>query len=144
MIPANPPAQASFEHTDNYGKRHFTHRPVLAWDDDGYPLVTAGDKPRRLVRADSFNNFHGVREADDDRVVGAIPGGGWMTRWTGDEGEAWVEPVVAWLVTASGGLTPMLADETGYTDDPRSSSNAPKFFHPDQRTETPATEGATP
>lgn len=140
MIPANSFPRAVFEHTIGAGKKYQSFSPVLAWDDEGYPLVLASENPRRLERADGFSNFSHV-DTDSDRAISAIPGGGWMIRWTDDEGGTSVEPVVAWLVDATGMLTPAIVDEDGFTSggDPRTVVNPPKFFHPDQRTERPST-----
>lgn len=118
MIPATRPHTAYFKHeqTGPDGKTHTTYSdlPVIAWDEDGYPLVTG--KHGRLVVAGSYGNFLYVTEADGGHVVAAIPGGGWRAAWKQNDGTEFVEPVLAWLVQADGIVKPVSADVEGDVD----------------------------
>ncbi|MFG1839109.1 hypothetical protein ACGFH8_11820 [Micromonospora sp. NPDC049175] len=91
---------------DTSGPRPFwTHRKVEAWDDSGMALVV-NEKQGRLARADEWTNFAGVT-VDDDSVVAAVPGGGWLVEWTADDGTTHTEPLLAWAVNSSGWATPI-------------------------------------
>jgi hypothetical protein len=126
LIPAQQPHHAHYKHESN-GRTHFTTKPVIAWDDDGRPLVLHS-KSHRLVLADSYSNFHGVSEAPG-QVVAAIPGGGWKVVYE-DDGELVTDSVLLWLVRADGSVTPMDGDRTGDIDNPLSVSNFKQLLAP--------------
>lgn len=83
-------------------------KPVIAWDDEGAPLV-AGD--RKLVRADFWINFHGIAE-DDNPPLMVVPGGGWMITYSGGDQHR-TEPVVAWAIDDFGYGKPLATDGGG-------------------------------
>ncbi|MER7368597.1 hypothetical protein [Nonomuraea wenchangensis] len=86
-------------------------RPVEGWDlVDGTGLVV---DPQRggLRRVTEWPDFSHLEQAE--KVVSALPGGGWHARWN-EEGKApTVEPVIAWLIHADGKATPITAAADG-------------------------------
>ncbi|MGV9600796.1 hypothetical protein ACWDR1_29465 [Streptosporangium sandarakinum] len=124
MIPATRPYKVRFKHemTDNQGKTttYYTERPVIAWDDNGIPLV-AGD--RHLVPANTYKNYAGLCE-DDENYIAAIPGDGWKIAWKQADGSPdYIEPVLAWVVTSEGNARPISTDLNGEVDFVRPSSD---------------------
>lgn len=133
MIPANHPYEATYAHEGNAGpdgkpRRHYTTKPVIAWDDDGRALVV-GDKGR-LVPASTWRNFHDVRPCDAE-VIAAIPGGGWIAEYTNPDGTVHTSPIVTWIVRSDGSCAPLDTDGAGYVDTVVSVSNLHRIYHPD-------------
>lgn len=78
MIPAPPNLVASYKHEEPM--HHRTEKQIVAFDDDGSPLVIGdGSKQqdRRLVRADRYRNYDGITEDPHPRTVALLPAGGW-------------------------------------------------------------------
>jgi hypothetical protein len=94
---------------------------VVAWDDDGTPLVLSEQHKmaQKLMPATHSTNFSHVSE-DDDLVVAAVPGGGWRVEYegSGDNGP-FSEPVIAWLIRADGDAYPTTSDSDGYATNPQ-------------------------
>ncbi|OEV03820.1 hypothetical protein AN219_37725 [Streptomyces nanshensis] len=132
MIPANAPYEASYEHESN-GRTHYTTKPVIAWDDDGYPLVVGRDGCQ-LDRANGWSNFHAVHPCQSP-VVATLPGAGWIVEFNDDAGPLRLL-VVAWLVRAEGSVDPVCVDPDGLSHDPTDMGNFVKLYHPDEE-ETP-------
>jgi hypothetical protein len=102
MIPAPKGFQAHYNRKDSGGTARFTTRDVLAFDEDGTPLVL-GDENHgwRLVPASTYRGFTGIYPGDMPLVL-TLPAGGWRVEYAGDDGKNWSEPVVGWGVTADG------------------------------------------
>lgn len=136
MIPATRPHTARYKHetTGPDDKPHvvYSTKPVIAWDADGVALV-ADKKTGRLRPADSWTNFHDV-QPDKGRVTTAIPGAGWRAEFR-FEGRLHSWPVVAWLVREDGECEPLTVDRDGIADDPTTTSNFTRLFHPGEEDE---------
>jgi hypothetical protein len=123
VIPATQPYIARYKQAEGY----YTDKPVIAWDDDGYPLV-AGE--HRLQRADSWTNYTDIVPSESP-IVAVIPGGGWLAGYKDeDSGEEITDPVLAWTVTADGTCQPVDVDGTGWCDDPTSVDNFTRLYEP--------------
>jgi hypothetical protein len=105
--------------------------PVIAFDDDGRPLVLG---ERGLVPAESLDGFHSLANTVGHTV---IPGAGWIAALALDDddgGDGFDDrrryvhvPVVAWLIDDDGDGVPVVARPDGTTctwDGP--------VFHPDE------------
>jgi hypothetical protein len=135
VIPATQPYEARFRqsHKLSDGRVHeyFSTKPVLAWDDDGGPLVAG---KQRLAPADSYKNFHDVVPAGPPAVT-ALPGGGWVAEYKDDaNGNTFEFPVVAWAIDTSGDLTPTIVYSDGMSDSATSLDNFVRLYHPDFET----------
>jgi hypothetical protein len=102
-------------------------RPVVAFDDEGGPLVLG---ERGLVAADSLPGFRSLAKTVRNTV---IPGAGWLAALpidadtTEDATRFLHVPVVAWLIDDDGDGLPLVAGADGTTavwDGP--------VFHPDE------------
>ncbi|MET7696454.1 hypothetical protein [Streptomyces sp. NPDC005485] len=108
-------------------------RPVHAWDDEGAPLVLWRNA---LRSAPSIEGFKEVRERH--QIVGAVPGGGWMTEWQDPgAGTSFADPVVAWVVYSNGGAQPIDTDSSGEGMPLEPSVKDRRTYHPDQISDTP-------
>lgn len=124
MIPATAPYVAT---VDGF------QIPVVAWSDEGEALVV--DSRRGTLRpARTLTGFTAVTE-DDESIVTAVPGGGWMMRYIAEDGSTWVEPVVAWAVDRRGYADALATDSTGAVEPLRGLTRRPEFFHPNRRDE---------
>ena len=131
MIPATHPYEARFRQTTKLSSggthEYFTNKPVLAWDNEGAPLVAG---KQGLVAADTYTNFHDVVPAKKP-VVAVLPGVGWVAEYKdGDDTVSW--PVVCWTIDAAGEMTPLAADISGYCDDATSSADFIRLYRPDE------------
>lgn len=137
MIPAGGDHFASY--TEN-GKHR--SRKVIAWNDDGHAMVAgrAG-----LVPAHTLPGFETLYEKGDERVLTALPGGGWMVDWKNDGDDEWTTtPVLLWAVHADGTASPMDADHYGETGNAMSADRC-YLYHPDHdRPEHRTAFGARP
>ncbi|MFH8470580.1 hypothetical protein [Streptomyces sp. NPDC017991] len=129
MIPANQPYEARYKH-ENAGHKHYTTKRVIAWDEDGHPLVIGRDGAS-LIRASSWSNFHDVVPVDPP-VVAALPGAGWRAEFRDEDGSLSSNPLTAWLVYADGNIKPADVDLTGEADDPTTVSNFVRLYHPSE------------
>jgi hypothetical protein len=132
MIPANGAQYVSY--TTGKGLPGPV-RQVLAWDNDGHPLVlgTAG-----LERAANLGSVDRVRQ-DAAAVVGAVAGGGWLIDYQDDQGNKWTTPILAWTVHADGTASPIGTDRDGVTGDVTDGLSEYRIYHPHE-THTPYTE----
>ncbi len=92
----------------SYGTRGTDRRPVVAWDDEGYPMVYSRDAGS-LVRADVVSDFTGGVFRTPPAAA-LVPGGGWLCR---DMETGVVTPVVVWAVDGRGASAPLVADTYG-------------------------------
>ncbi|MFF4425043.1 hypothetical protein ACFY04_30450 [Streptomyces sp. NPDC001549] len=131
MIPATQPFQARYRQganrPDGTEATYFTTKQVVAWDDDGHPLVVG--RNNTLCRADCWSNYEDVCP-ENGPVVAAIPGGGWRAQFK-DGDDIFTMPVVAWLITDDGFCRPTSADTQGFCDDPRDSVNFVQLIEPE-------------
>jgi hypothetical protein len=125
MIPAKG-FTASFVRTDETGKRRTRWRDVVAWTDDGDPLVQYGP---RLENATGLDGYDGIHE--HDKVAGVVPGGGWIIEFK-DGDQTWQEPVVAWVVLEDGSGYGAVTDDDGELM--RVEANVSRLIHPDKST----------
>jgi len=88
MIPATPGAVAVFHvEGDTYNE------PVLAWDEDGHPMVIGdGDVLIRARQRDHFDHINADATAPPT-IIAATPGW-WAKLWTTND----LVPVVAWII----------------------------------------------
>ncbi|HEX6513956.1 MAG TPA: hypothetical protein VF049_00130 [Nocardioidaceae bacterium] len=132
MIPATKPYVARYGYTTtdrNGDKRDLAEsRPVIAWDSDGQALVV--NDRGSLIPATVPQGFQYVEEADDRRVVGVIPGGGWQMVWQLGTPDQYVEPVLCWVVCANGDVKPVGVDEDGYSETVDEFHTRPKVYPP--------------
>jgi hypothetical protein len=102
--------------------------PVVAWDEDGSPLVVG---KWGLVRASDAGRGAVARiKRDNEPVVGAVPGGGWLIDCTDDEGNTWTTPILAWTVHADATTTPLTSDSDGLTGDATEGLSSYRIYHP--------------
>ncbi|MFE7276014.1 hypothetical protein [Streptomyces sp. NPDC057623] len=93
---------------------------VDAWDDaTGVALVVDPQGGSRRPVTD-YPDFSHLERAD--RVVSALPGGGWRAYWKdeGPDSGPVTEQVLAWLITSKGRATPITVDAHGHVDDAES------------------------
>jgi hypothetical protein len=124
MIPADGSYHVHFLTTD--GKPSIS-KPVVAWGDDGAPLV-AGKKG--LINAHDYGRVGQVGQTTAG-VVGAVPGGGWLIDCTDDEGNTWTVPILAWTIHADGSATALTTDADGLTGDATEGLEKYRIYHPD-------------
>jgi hypothetical protein len=75
LIPAPRGLTARYKDGDS---KHWHHKPVIAFDDDGHPLVIGdGKRDRSLIRADSYVNYGGLGDDPYPAVIALLPAGGW-------------------------------------------------------------------
>ena len=137
MIPAPSGLVALYKHEN---PSHHTDLPVIAFDDDGHPLVIDGtgklDKTR-LIRADSYNNYDGMAEDPHPPITALLPDGGWRAEFTDTDGTKSSEPLVGWGLRVDGSVVPLTTDSAGFVDDFDGLSQEYRIYHPDT---TPAKE----
>lgn len=130
MIPATQPFKARFKQSsrsNGEGVTYFTTMPVIAWDENGSPLVS---NKQCLVPADSWGNFHDVVEADPP-VVAVVPGAGWIAEYQDGE-DTMTSPILAWTVDAAGEFKPFAADGQGDPFDATEVSGLVRIYDPQQ------------
>lgn len=126
MIPATHPYEARFTHKNDDGRTTFSFKPVIAWDDDGQPLVAG---KRKLMVASSFTNFDRIMAADDSPVVATVPGDGWRAEFKDEDGSTISDPVIAFAVRADGTGLPIQVGSDGEVDTSTSASNFSRLYH---------------
>lgn len=126
MIPAPDGIACWFEYEHLNGKPGLDLLRVVAFDDDGEPMVIADDRLRRASRVGT-----GKWALADCGSVTVIPGGGWMVRRVESDGRSvWSVPVVAWRIVGDAGV-PMVTDEDGMVVE-LPSGDEWSVFHPDE------------
>lgn len=134
MIPV-PGYVAVFKHPDG---QEYT-RPVLAWGDQGEPLVV--DPKRGLIPVNAewgTSGFVRLQTANPPATV--IPGGGWIVTYTDPAGTEQTTPVVAWRIHSTGSVAggyghPLIAiDDLGFLSDPSEFDEPFRVWHPARTT----------
>jgi hypothetical protein len=143
MIAAPPGLGARYK---QQGKQpYWTHRRVVAFDDDLQALVISDD--HRLEYASRYSNFDGITDMVDPdigRLAAIMPAGGWRIEYTDPGGSKWSEPLVGWALK-DGMVTPLITDSEGTVDDMGHFSGEYRIYHPDQNPvppEDPGPEGS--
>jgi hypothetical protein len=137
MIPAPPGVAALYKH-DNAPD---TDKTIIAFDDDGHPLVIDDSGKRdktRLVRADSWTNYDGMTETAGP-ITALLPAGGWRVEYTEGDGTTWSEPLVGWGLKGDSIIVPLATDCDGYVDDFDHHRGTYRIYHPDA-TDIPAAD----
>lgn len=129
MIPATHPHEARFAHENGAGRTTYSYKPVIAWNDDGQPLVAG---KRSLVPAHSLTNFDGIVSPDVSPTVGTIPGNGWRAEFTASDGSTFSDPIIAFAVRADGTGVPLQVGADGDVDASTSASNFSRLYHPER------------
>jgi hypothetical protein len=125
MIPAPRGLVALYRCEDG---RSTQERTVIAFDDEGYPLVIGGlDGRRSLVRAASFDGYDGTEESLYAPVVALLPAEGWRVEWIKDGDSEWSQPLVGWGLRANGSVVPLVIDADCHVDEPRPLSEQWQF-----------------
>lgn len=112
MIPANG-FEARYNIKAPDGTAAYTEStPVVAWDDNGEPLVVSTSSGR-LVHPGGLRFrggvFAGIREMDCEQSgIGVIPGGGWMATTKWPDGTERTRPVVGFVVARDGYGQPLV------------------------------------
>lgn len=83
---------------------------VVAWDDEGRPLVL--DRKRGRLALGHGELFHD----DNFNVRQIMPGRGYTVVFNPGTPEQFTEPLLAWAVTADGNVIPIACDSTGETE----------------------------
>ena len=129
MIPAPPGLVALFK----YDKSPSSSMPIVAFDDDGHPLVIDENGKRnkvQLVHADAWSNYDGMAEDPHPPISALLPAGGWRVEFTETDGAKWSEPLVGWGLKA-GVVVPLTTDIDGTVDDFDLYSGTYRIYHPD-------------
>jgi hypothetical protein len=121
-------------------ERGGVHRyvPVIAWDDEGTPLVMDLDGSGLV---DAVGAKHGSFVALEDEPVpfGVLPGGGWTATIPDHDGTR-VEPVVGWVVYEDGSVDALVVDIKGMVT--RVTNSDTKLDHPDRGVKRETNQGA--
>lgn len=125
MIPADGSHCVQYER----GSGALPRRPVVAWDDEGAPLVVGR---RGLVPAFELGAVQRIVR-DQHPAVAAVPGGGWLIDCKDDDGITWTLPILAWTVHADGSTTPLTTDADGVTSDATEGLAEYRIYHPDEK-----------
>jgi hypothetical protein len=126
MIPANG---TYYVHFNNPAGQFTRAMPVIAWDDDGSPLIAG--KFGLISAADSgLGAVRGIKH-DTEAAVGAVPGGGGVIDCVDDEGTTWTTPILAWVIHGNGTATPITSDVDGVTGDATDGLEKYRIRHPD-------------
>ncbi|WP_271220353.1 hypothetical protein [Streptosporangium carneum] len=89
-------------------------RDVEAWDPKTGTALVVNPQRGVLRPVTDYSDFSHLEQAN--RVVSALPGGGWHVHWNDEGGAPLTEPVLDWLITSNGRATPITVDETGLVD----------------------------
>ncbi|MEU6944269.1 hypothetical protein ABZ957_03340 [Streptomyces sp. NPDC046316] len=112
----------------------YRQEPVAGWDEAGYPVIVDAATGRRLTVHDlpdhEFCNLELVRHS----FMTALPANDWQVVFADNDGAAFHVPVLAWLFTADGRATPVIADADGSAVDPRELGNFVQVWHPSSPT----------
>lgn len=133
MIPADGSHYVQYE-PSNTG---LPRRPVIAWSDEGTPLVAGRTG---LVPAWDLGSVKRIVR-DVPPAVGAVPGGGWLIDCKDDEGNEWTLPILAWTIHADGSAIPLTADSDGVTSDATAGVDSCRIYHPDEKWPSSQGEG---
>lgn len=124
MIPADGSHHVYYEKSGSLPRRK-----VIAWGDDGEPLVAGR---RGLVPAWDLGEVSRVN-SEEAPAVGAVPGGGWMIDCKDTDGVSWTVPILAWTIHSDGTATPITTDVDGVTTDATEGLDSYRIYHPAER-----------
>ncbi|WP_182880473.1 hypothetical protein [Microbispora sp. H10949] len=83
------------------------YEPVIAFDDEGEPLIAS---ERKLIRARDKAGFDGLSRHSEE-FIAFVPGDGWMI--TNHDDADWVQRVVAWGIDRHGSGRPLTVTSDG-------------------------------
>ena len=114
------------------------HQRVIGFDEDGAALVIAGNE-RRLVPADSIDNFDGIVDFGPHYhdLTTIIPPGGWRVEFTRADGGTEDMPLAGWGMTGTGTVVPLTAAADGEVNNLTTVAAKWRVYHPDTKI-TPA------
>jgi len=152
MIFAPRGLYARFRAATNDDSVHFTRKRIIAFDDDGCPLIIADHtRPRdakqgtpftgtpHLSRASDYVNYVDIEEDDEGEVIAMIPGADWIVEqdWRSDDGGEGIRteyPVIGWVLTHNDDVYPVIWDaDDHYAEIRRDLGEGWKVHHPGQR-----------
>ncbi|MFE5544589.1 hypothetical protein ACFQ71_12305 [Streptomyces sp. NPDC056534] len=108
----------------------YREEPVIGWDEHGYALIVDPSTGRRIdVHELPDHEFCDLERAKSAYTT-VLPADGWQAVFTDEEGRALHVPLLAWLFTAAGRATPVIADADGSALDPRELGNFVQVWHP--------------
>jgi hypothetical protein len=137
VIPAPPGLVALYKHDS---PEHHTEMTIVAFDDDGHPLVIDKNGKRnktQLIRADSWANYDGMADDPYPSITAIMPAGGWRVEWTDSDGTIWSEPLAGWGLKGDA-VVPLSTDSTGLVDDFDLVGGKWRIYHPDATATAPA------
>jgi hypothetical protein len=123
MIPADG------SHYAHYEKSSTLPRKIVAWGDNGEPLVVGR---RGLVPAWEIGELARLG-SEQAPAVGAVPGGGWMIECKDDDGGSWTLPILAWTIHSDGTASPLTTDADGVSSDATEGLASYRIYHPDEK-----------
>ena len=136
MIPAPPGLSARYKHE---GKRlSWSHRRIVAFDDDSQPLVV--DDHGFILPANTYAHFDGIVDhvdADSCGFSAIMPAGGWRYELTAPDGSRWDSPLAGWALKDDGSVVPLAVDGDGLVDELDADLPRPlgrgsyRVYHPD-------------
>lgn len=125
MTPAPPGIIASFTIKPPNGRIGSMSKIVIAFDDDGEPLVTSS---QGLVRARTYGEFELIKDSAS-RYRALIPADGWRIKL--DNGADM--PLIGWAVCLDGNVTPLVHIGCGHVVGYRElQSENHLIYHPDE------------
>ncbi|MFE3123892.1 hypothetical protein ACFXHD_10765 [Streptomyces hydrogenans] len=116
----------------------YREEPVIGWGEHGHALIVDPSTGRRIDVHELPDHEFCNLERDQAAYITALPADGWQAVFTDEEGRAIHTPVLAWLFTATGHSTPVIADADGSAVDPRELGNFVQVWHPSNPTNAPA------
>lgn len=128
MIPSPAGIFAHYSYDYN-GKTIHDSTPVIAFDDEGYPLVMG---KKKLIRTELFGENVKIEiHASEGDYTHIMPGGGWRIEFTQKDGAKWDTPLLAWAIR-DGLVDPLYADGDGDVSTPYNSDKY-NIYHPDEK-----------
>lgn len=119
MIPAPPGTFARYKRKDGARPgRWYDHKVIIAWDDDGHPLVV-DEETGILTPASNWDNYDGMGRWGGTLgayapIAAIAPAEGWRIAYTSpDTGERRDDPLVGWGINAAGDISPLFAADGG-------------------------------
>jgi hypothetical protein len=129
MHMAPPGIIARYKHDT---RPRWTHRRVVAFDDDWQPLIISDD--HLLEPASRYGNYDGItdqHDPDGDPLTALLPAGGWRLEYTDDDGTKWSEPLVGWGLKQTGEVVALVTDDEGQVDHLDYLGGKRRVIHPD-------------
>ncbi|MER5319510.1 hypothetical protein [Streptosporangium roseum] len=87
---------------------------VEAWEPKTGTALVVDPERGALRPVTDYSDFSHLEKAN--RVVSALPGGGWRAHWNDEGGAPLTEPILGWLVTSNGRAAPITVDATGWVE----------------------------